>query len=64
MLSHIYQYIKTSCKLQDILANDDIRLDWMFKYSLMVDLANVSTTVYVLHVDLQFYILRSLLEPR
>ena len=28
--------------LQDIIANDDIRLDWMFKYSLMVDLANVS----------------------
>ncbi|ELU09639.1 hypothetical protein CAPTEDRAFT_119081 [Capitella teleta] len=26
--------------LQDILANDDIRLEWMFKYSLMVDLSN------------------------
>ena len=29
-------------KLQDILANDDIKLDWMFKCSLISDLVNVS----------------------
>ena len=26
---------------QDILENDDIKLDWMFKFSLIMDLANV-----------------------
>ena len=28
---------------QDILENDDIKLDWMFKCSLVTDLANVSS---------------------
>ena len=27
---------------QDILENDDIKLDWLFKSSLISDLANVS----------------------
>ena len=29
--------------LQDILAYEEIKLDWMFKISLMTDLANVRT---------------------
>ena len=28
--------------LQDIVANDEIKLDWIFKKSLISDLANVS----------------------
>mgnify|MGYP001546673859 CR=1 FL=1 len=32
--------------LQDILENDDIKLDWMFKSSLILDLTNVSTNFY------------------
>ena len=28
--------------LQDIVANDEIKLDWIFKKSLIADLANVS----------------------
>ncbi len=28
--------------LQDIIENDDIRLDWLFKKSLLLDLVNVS----------------------
>ena len=36
---------------QDVLANDDINLDWMFKYSLVSDLANVSILKHVLSCD-------------
>lgn len=27
---------------QDMIENDDIKLDWMFKFSLIMDIANVS----------------------
>ena len=30
------------CLFQDILENDDIKLDWVFKNSLITDLVNVS----------------------
>ena len=36
---------------QDVLANDDISLDWMFKYSLVSDLANVNIWKHVLSRD-------------
>ena len=32
---------------QDILVNDDIHLDWMFKVSLINDIVNVSHSIYI-----------------
>lgn len=32
--------------LQDILENNEIKLDWMFKYSLLHDLVKVSSFLY------------------
>ena len=38
---------------QDILENDDIKLDLFFKYSLTSDLVNASKTIY--YVDMKVH---------
>ena len=37
--------ISTLFHLQDLLENDDISLDWMFKLSIIMDVANVSSSI-------------------
>ncbi len=48
-VSVLFSYLFSIClflflffKFQDILENDDIKLDWMFKSSLISDMCNVS----------------------
>ena len=33
--------------LQDVLENDDIKLDWMFKSSLISDMCNASILIHL-----------------
>lgn len=48
--------------LQDILENDQIKLDWMFKISLMHDIVRVSKIKHIFHTNLYSFFFLSIFK--
>jgi len=62
-LGHLVKESHSSVLLQDIIGDDEIKLDWFFKASLTHDLVNVSVTFSVLLVSYIYSLLTDVARP-